>query len=116
VKNYKFLLLVILCFVIAYFIVGKNRTETINNSPQVINQTSPTKNPQPTITQQQPTSTVQSQQVSKPVAQNTCREGNVVRQNVKPCGPDLECYSLVTYNERFCRLPDGTCKFFCSDK
>lgn len=114
-KNYKFLLLVIICLIIAYIVVGKNRTETINNSPQIINQTNPTKNLQQKITQQ-PTSTIQSQQVSKPVSQGSCRDGDSIRQNVKACSADLECYSLVSYNERFCRLPDGTCKFFCSDK
>lgn len=47
---------------------------------------------------------------------STCRDGDVVRQNVKPCIEDLECYSLTPMNERYCRLPDGTCKFFCTDK
>lgn len=114
-KNYKFLILVIICLVIAYFIVGKNRTETFKNIPIIIKQTNPTKSPQQIITQQ-PTSSAQSQQVTKPVTQDSCIDGNTVRQNIKPCSSDLECYSLVSYNERFCRLPDGTCKFFCSDK
>jgi hypothetical protein len=114
-KYFKFLLLVILCLVIVYSVVGKNRTDTIKNSPQIINQTNPTNLPQPTI-MQQPTSSVQYQQATKPVSEDSCREGDIVRQNVKPCGPDLECYSLTPMNERYCRLPDGTCKFFCSDK
>ena len=114
-KNYKFLLLVIICLVIAYFVVGRNRIETINNSPQVINQTNPTKNPQQIITQQ-PTSSAENQQMTKPVTPDSCRDGDIIRQNIKPCSSDLECYSLVSYNERFCRLPDGTCKFFCTDK
>lgn len=47
---------------------------------------------------------------------NTCPDGELVRQNVKPCSPELECYSLTPMSERYCRMPDGTCKFFCTDK
>lgn len=52
----------------------------------------------------------------QPKLSNTCRDGNTVRQNVKPCSSDLDCYSLTPMSERYCRLPDGTCKFFCTDK
>lgn len=73
----------------------------------------PVYTPGPSPSVSLPEEVVESTPVSKV---NTCRDGDVIRQNVKACSSGLECYSLTLYDDRFCRLPDGTCKFFCTDK
>lgn len=61
-----------------------------------------------------PVSSTPSPQTS---SQNMCMEGNTVRKGVKLCSSrDLDCSPLMAYEERFCRLPDGSCKFFCDQK
>jgi hypothetical protein len=73
-------------------------------------------NIQPAVSTVQPTiSTIPSNGVPESV-QHFCKDGDIIRSNVKPCSADLECYSLTPISERYCRLPDGTCKFFCTEK
>lgn len=112
-KYSRIIFLIFVSLAIGYLITSSNIDGNVEIKPQ-INQ--PTNLITPALTEIQMTTGIQNQQVSPPVADASCRDGNTVLQNVKPCGPDLECYSLTPYDERFCRLPDGTCKFFCTDK
>lgn len=111
-EKLKITFLIIGCLLIAYFLIGKNIVGKVKISPQINKQTQIVTPSQAT---NQPT-TIQNQQVTQSMANDSCRDGNTIRQNVKPCSQGLECYSLTPMNERYCRLPDGTCKFFCNDK
>jgi len=51
-----------------------------------------------------------------PLSLDTCLEGAQIHHNVKNCSENLSCDPYTPFPDRFCRLPDGSCKFFCTDK
>lgn len=85
--------------------VSNNPSPTINNVPEV--------SPSEILN---PTSEVDLQSSPTLQSRDSCLEGNTVRRPVKLCSDNPVCDKLGPYEDRFCRLPDGTCKFFCDGK
>lgn len=50
------------------------------------------------------------------IGSTSCQDGDVMRQGVHVCSDNPVCDMMAPFNDRFCRLPDGTCRFFCDAK